>query len=593
MINLIKIALTSAKPPQFIEKANKDFIYYGEKNDYPQYLTELYKRSVMHSSIIDTKVKFIQGGGWKVNKQGISVADYSKLVNWLKDINDKDNLRELTFKVVQDIEMYNGVALEVVWNKAGTSYEINHIPFSYIRSNEDNTEFYYTKKWVKINYKGERLPNNAPEDEEDFETYKPYDENNRKGKQLFYYKVYYPELETYTLPNYLSAITSIDTEIRIDNFHNSFIRKGFSASHMVNFFNGVPTPEEQRKMKQKIKEELTGDDEAGSFILNFAVDKEHGSEVVTLTPANFDKQFEQLRQDVKDNILQRHGITHPSMVGVMVPGKLGGSTASEMKVGIEHFNHLYVKDRQRIVEDIFNELFKYEGEKVLELNTYSPVGIEWSEALIEKYLPKQAIAEMIAERVGVDLNLYKDIKPVMVEEKKEVNGEKMMLSAFGKYGYPKDDFEFLNSRDFEYTTDEELFNSEDEIVRMTFADTKKKEDSVDPNIGYTPKKAKIVAPELNVKTMYSYEFKAGFSDDGNSRAFCSDMMKLNRLYTKDDMKKINAEIRANDDYSEAFGDLNIDVWKHKGGWYRKPGTDLSVPQCRHTWKQNVVIRKKK
>lgn len=590
---LFKINFTSVKPPQFVEKSDKAYIYFGEKNDYPQYLTELYKRSVMHSTIVDSKIKFICGGGWSFNKTGFNTTEASKVNEWLKEPG-VDNLRELTFKVTQDIELYNAVALEIIWTNSGKISEINHIPYSYIRSNKDGSEFYYTSKWCKTDYKGNRMPNQNPADEEDFTVYKPYDPDNKKGKQLFYYKVYFPELETYTLPNYLSAITSIDTEIRIDNWHNNFIRKGFSASHMINFYNGVPQKEEQKKIKEKIKQELTSDDEAGSFVLNFAVDREHGSEIINLTPTGFDKQFEQLRQDVKDNILQRHGITNPAMVGMLVPGKLGGSTASEVKIGVEQFQNLYVRQRQDIVEDIFNELLQFEGKKVLKLKQLEPVGIEITEGMIEKYLPKAAVEAMVAERMGIDLTLYRNVPMTpRVTESKEFSIEKDLVSRFAKRGISKDEVEIGFKREFEFTSEEEQFNSEQELIKMTFAEKKKEQETVSGQIGYTPKQAKTAAKDLEIDVMYSYEFKSQFSDDGRSRPFCSDMMALNRLYTKEDMEAINQEIKANDEYKAAFGDLEINVWKHRGGWYRKPNTDISVSNCRHVWWQQVIIKRKK
>ena len=38
-------------------------------------------------------------------------------------------------------------------------------------------------------------------------------------------------------------------------------------------------------------------------------------------------------------------------------------------------------------------------------------------------------------------------------------------------------------------------------------------------------------------------------------------------------------------------DFNSNVFKYKGGWYRKKGTMESTTDCRHTWKR-ILTRKK-
>ena len=140
------------------------------------------------------------------------------------------------------------------------------------------------------------------------------------------------------------------------------------------------------------------------------------------------------------------------------------------------------------------------------------------------------------------------------------------------------DFEVLETKEFDFETEEQLEQSE----KMLF----EKEDI--STVGLPEIKLPIKStPKINTKIVYSYD---GPEDSAN-RPFCAEMLALNRYYTKDDMKLINAEIRSNDEYNSAFGDLEINVWKHRGGWYRKEGTDVSIPHCRHRWNQHLVITK--
>ena len=90
-------------------------------------------------------------------------------------------------------------------------------------------------------------------------------------------------------------------------------------------------------------------------------------------------------------------------------------------------------------------------------------------------------------------------------------------------------------------------------------------------------------PSVQIKYRYSLRPDApALKEGGKSRDFCSDMMKKYRLYSKAEI-----ELLRNDMESSGA----TDVWLARGGWYRKPETDTSVPYCRHIWRQ-VIVKKK-
>ena len=110
------------------------------------------------------------------------------------------------------------------------------------------------------------------------------------------------------------------------------------------------------------------------------------------------------------------------------------------------------------------------------------------------------------------------------------------------------------------------------------------------NIALTPlgdKVAKTIdIPKAQV--MYRYELRRdapSLVKGGKSRTFCRKLVAKNKLYTKKEI-----EVLRNDMKPSGITDIR-DVWTAKGGWYRKKGTDVSIPYCRHTWKQ-VIVRKK-
>ena len=88
---------------------------------------------------------------------------------------------------------------------------------------------------------------------------------------------------------------------------------------------------------------------------------------------------------------------------------------------------------------------------------------------------------------------------------------------------------------------------------------------------------------------YRYELRSDappLKQGGKSRKFCDDLMKSPRqLYSKEQIEDMKNKMK-----SSFYPDVT-DVWLARGGWYRKPNTDTSVPYCRHIWKQ-VIVRKK-
>ena len=90
------------------------------------------------------------------------------------------------------------------------------------------------------------------------------------------------------------------------------------------------------------------------------------------------------------------------------------------------------------------------------------------------------------------------------------------------------------------------------------------------------------------KVVYSYEWVEGFSDANldTSRDFCKKM----RNESKTRMAKGYENLWTIEDINSISTQLGYDVWSMRGGWYRIPKTNISVPHCRHTWKQHIISK---
>jgi predicted transcriptional regulator len=91
-------------------------------------------------------------------------------------------------------------------------------------------------------------------------------------------------------------------------------------------------------------------------------------------------------------------------------------------------------------------------------------------------------------------------------------------------------------------------------------------------------------PAEDFEIRYSYELrpdapKLSKTGTGESRPFCKKLIDLERLYTRAEIDKISLAVGRN-------------VFNFRGGWYHNPDTQQNTPFCRHTWLQQIVIKRK-
>jgi DNA-binding Lrp family transcriptional regulator len=114
---------------------------------------------------------------------------------------------------------------------------------------------------------------------------------------------------------------------------------------------------------------------------------------------------------------------------------------------------------------------------------------------------------------------------------------------------------------------------------------------IDENVKLTTKGYEAKVPdftELYVKYKYSLRFDTVGPDilpNGRTRPFCAGMIRANRLYTREDIDKIGAEL------GRIYGIPNYDAFTRRGGWYTEPETNIHSPACRHIWLQTLVKKK--
>ena len=595
-MDLRVLSFAEARQPEFKEKKGEGYVQYGDRNDYPIYLVELFNKSAKHNAIVKSKVHYITGNGWKGNDQAET---------FIQKVNRMESLDDLSRKVSLDTELFGGYYLEIIWSVTAQLAEIWHLDYTKVRTNKDNTQFWYKEDWTDRNEKSL--------------IYTAFNPNNPTGKQILYVKEYRPNMGIYSLPGYFGALNYIESDIEISKHVLGNAQTGFSASKLITLPNGEPSDEEKRNIEKRFTNRFSGSD-GKKFILAFVNDSARKPIVDDLGASDITKEdFGRVDTLIQTNIFSGHQITTPSIFGIAEAGKLGAR--SEMRDGYEIFKNTYVNSKQMHLEGVFNMLAKYRGivDPELSIIPTEPIGFEFTENLLKEIAPK----EWLLEKAGIDMSKYQPVAPVAQSAQFADD-----FSAFYDFGEAKDGFNVWKQKtrfndDSEYQMFADVSQLQANVLDLIAKDKRITPDVLATTLDQNPDTISLVIKDLidkgyitsNEYTIgegidgntiiehtltepigdiltkiqpqtkellirYSYEWKTGFSnkDKKTSRPFCVALLDANKMYSRSEIESISAR-------------LGYSVWDRKGGWYTVPGTDTHEASCRHQWVSNIVTRK--
>jgi hypothetical protein len=612
-MNLIKIEFENNKVPAFVEPrkgSQQKWVFYGENNDYPQFLTTLFNRSAKHNAICTDKQLYITGQGWTFDATGIEGEAEAQLRAFIDNPNPYETLNDLLSKTALDELLYGGFYLKGVCDKTGQLAELYHVDYSRVRSNEHNSEFYISDFWVNTDgtYKANLKP-------DEYETLPAYDPSKKQKVYIFYYKSYRPGLKTYTLPEYIGAVPAIITDAEIANFHRAEIQNGFKGSKMIVFKNGVPSSDEMKKTERQLKAKFTNTDSAGSMVVDFVDDPNRVPDVLTLNGDDFDKRYEALNKTIQEEIFVGHKVVSPMLFGVRVEGQLGGR--NEMIDAFHLFQNKYISPKQEIQEKIYNIFAPVKGK--LQIKKVEPVMASVGETILLDLLTQDEMREIIGrkplEQGQLTVNQSKTAQPTQTFAEPKKQNDELDYSVFSKYGEPIENFVSVKTKKFIASRQEFLSKLEEgvldiikktpdvtaeDLVKIFDTDKTKIDDALetltaegliklsDKGISLTNKGDKKKVPDFEeLFIRYRYELRPdapALKPGGKSRDFCRAMISNPRYFSREDIDNISRDL------GQLYDIPNYDAFKMRGGWYHDPNMDVNVPYCRHIWKQELVKR---
>ena len=124
---LLKLA---SDMPSSAAVEGKKWVAYGQDNDFPDYLDELYRESPTHHAICNGIADMAYGDGFEILTQDlVKRADVASVFEKSgRYASGKDIIRKLVF----DLKVYGRFYAHVIYALDKTVSEVHHIPFKFL-----------------------------------------------------------------------------------------------------------------------------------------------------------------------------------------------------------------------------------------------------------------------------------------------------------------------------------------------------------------------------------------------------------------------------------------------------------------------------
>ena len=527
------VNLSSYTTPNITEVQGKDWIQYGDDNNYFQYLIDRYNGSPTNNALINGVVDFVYGKGLDATNSAQKPSEYAAM----KGLFNKDCVK----KLVADYKMMGQCAIQVIYSQDhNTIVEVEHIPIESLRAEKCNDEgevegYYYAKDWQDVAQRKE-TPVRIPA----FGT-------SREGLEVLYIKPYRAGFYYYSPVDYQGGLPYAELEEEIANFHINNVQNGLAPSMLINFNNGVPSEEERRQIEMQIANKFSGTNNAGKFILAFNDNAESKATLETVQLSDAHNQYQFLSNEAMQKLMVAHRITSPMLLGIKDSSGLGNN-ADELKTASILFENIVIKPIQETLLDGFERILTYND---IRLNLYFKT-LQPLEFTADIETPMDAATR--EEETGIKLSSqeptdeqFDDVFAALEEVGEVIN---------------EDEWELVDERPVDYEAEVALSKYAFASTGSAFPNAKSSQDGV-------------TAEGKRYKVRYSY---APESTKTNSREFCKKMVAAGKVYRKEDIERMG-EQAVNAGFGVG-GSSTYSIWLYKGG-----------ARCHHFWMRKTYLAK--
>jgi len=541
MSNIRIVNLASHTTPAVVEDNRKEWVAYGEDNNYFQYLIDRYNGSATNNAIINGMTELMYGKGLSATDASRKPEAYAQMMSLFK----RSCLRKVTF----DLKALGQAAFQIIYNKDKSKIvQVAHMPIETLRFEKMNEDgevcgYYYSKDWTKIRKRGyepTRIPAFGHGEKGDaLEIYciKPY----RSG---FYY---------YSPVDYQGGIPYAELEEEVANYHINNIKNGLSPSMLINFNNGVPTEEERELIERRIIQKFSGTSNSGKFILAFNDNKEMAASIEPVQLSDASEQYQFLADESMRKLMVAHRVTSPMLMGIKDQSGLGNN-ADELKTASLLFHNTVIRPFQEMILDAIDDILAYNQISLnLFFKTLQP--LELQADITEEQREELSKVE---DSIEIQEQLSEDSRPFLDDKLAHE-----MLDALADLG--EEEPEGYELVDAEIVGDDEPEDFDVENYLNGLTELSAKQDSTQDGDIY--------------KVRYKYVKGTKKTAKGSSRTFCKTMLSQGKLYRKEDIGMMSAR-----GVNKSFGHKgrNYSLFKYKGG-----------VNCYHRWERRIYKKKLK
>lgn len=296
------VNMSSYQTPSIQEVHNKDWVSFGDNNDYFDNLIDRYVDSPTNGRCINGIIDMIYGRGLESTNSDVFPADYIRMKKLIRP-------REVK-RLVNDYKLLGQGAMQITYNKSKTKIlKVSHFPMETLRAEKAEKgkikAYYYHPSWkdLKSSDRPKRIPsfgNGSKSESNELYIFKPY----RSG---FYY---------YATVDYQACLQYAELESEVSNYHISNIQNGLQPSLFVNFNNGVPNAETQASIETKINQKFSGSSNTGKAIIAFNESAETQANIEAIHLPDAHAQYQFLSDEAREKIMLGHGIVSPILLGI-------------------------------------------------------------------------------------------------------------------------------------------------------------------------------------------------------------------------------------------------------------------------------------
>lgn len=343
----------SVKIPERKEDIDKSggYIRWGTKNNYPDYIHSLYKRSSNHASMVDNEVQRIIGSGF----QSENLLEQEKI--------EKYKINEWLTGVARDFVLYGGYCTEVIWNELHTNIlEINKTNLDRIRLGlideeyDEPTLYFYSTSFNDYTYSKRN---------KDISVLYTYDENPMTDNHQLLYNFGTNRVgnDKYPRADYESSIHWIETDSQIGVYYMNLIYNNFMVSNILQV-PFLPNEQDRKSFEEGIKNKFVGPENAASTLVVYTSSPDQEIKLINVSGEQGEKRYDELNDMTINSLSRGHRLVSPMLAGISLPGNLYG--ISDLPSIERSYNKsvIYPK-RQNILND-FNKFNKYLPEPLID-----------------------------------------------------------------------------------------------------------------------------------------------------------------------------------------------------------------------------------